>query len=258
MYGYIYLTTNLINDKKYIGKHKYDKPEIDESYLGSGSILTKAFKKYGKSNFKSEIICCCETLKELNEKEQYYINLYNCVNNPEYYNITFGGAGGSAKGIYKHTEEAKKQISEKQKGKINHIQTEAEKVKRSESLKQAYAEGRHAVIKKGYPKGKKRSDEDIEKNRIRNQNKVWIKKDGIGTTILKQDIQKYLDDGWELGRPVYNSTAWNKGLSKITDTRVAQISETRKKLFKERGVIGCYGLKGQANKNSKINRFKKD
>ena len=35
MYGYIYLTTCIINNKKYIGMHKYNKNKIDESYFGS-------------------------------------------------------------------------------------------------------------------------------------------------------------------------------------------------------------------------------
>ena len=42
MYGYIYETTNLINGKKYIGKHKADC--FDKSYIGSGTILTRAIK----------------------------------------------------------------------------------------------------------------------------------------------------------------------------------------------------------------------
>ena len=36
MEHYIYLTTNLINGKKYIGKHF---GAIDDSYLGSGTLL---------------------------------------------------------------------------------------------------------------------------------------------------------------------------------------------------------------------------
>lgn len=37
MYGYIYLTTNLLNNRMYIGKHKSD--IYDKSYYGSGKIL---------------------------------------------------------------------------------------------------------------------------------------------------------------------------------------------------------------------------
>lgn len=46
MYGYVYKTTNIINGKMYIGQHKSEK--FDESYKGSGVILTKALEKYGK------------------------------------------------------------------------------------------------------------------------------------------------------------------------------------------------------------------
>lgn len=36
MYGYIYITRNLINKKIYIGKHKSEK--YDSSYYGSGKL----------------------------------------------------------------------------------------------------------------------------------------------------------------------------------------------------------------------------
>ena len=67
MYGYIYETTNLINGKKYIGKHK--SIDFDPNYKGSGQVLKKAFSKYGKNNFKCVIIEKCDNLKDLNTKE---------------------------------------------------------------------------------------------------------------------------------------------------------------------------------------------
>lgn len=42
---YIYLTTNLVNGKQYIGQHK---GELNDSYFGSGTNITKALIKYGR------------------------------------------------------------------------------------------------------------------------------------------------------------------------------------------------------------------
>ena len=55
-YGFIYITTNNINGKKYIGQKKYDKEGKWKTYLGSGIILNRAIKKYGAENFSKEII----------------------------------------------------------------------------------------------------------------------------------------------------------------------------------------------------------
>ena len=91
MYGYIYLTTNTINNKKYIGQHKSEK--FDESYKGSGKTLVKAFEKYGFENFTTEILEWCEDQDTLNEKEIYYIALYDATSSDEFYNIARGGEG---------------------------------------------------------------------------------------------------------------------------------------------------------------------
>ena len=103
MYGYIYLTTNLINNKKYIGRHQSD--GFDSDYYGSGKILTKAVEKYGIENFKVEILSevdsvptLCESFQQLCESERFYIDYYDCINSPDYYNLIPGGLGGSVKG----------------------------------------------------------------------------------------------------------------------------------------------------------------
>ena len=109
MYGFIYETTNLINGKKYIGKKQF----IDgwETYLGSGILLQKAIKKYKRDNFKRLILCGCETEEELNEKEKFYIHLYNANYNEMYYNIAEGGTGGkTTENGKKHPKSNKKEI----------------------------------------------------------------------------------------------------------------------------------------------------
>lgn len=95
MYGFIYITTNHINGRKYIGQKKYDKRGNWKEYLGSGIILTQAINKYGKKNFSKEIIEECESKEELNKREKYWIAYYDAVNSKMFYNIASGGDGGN-------------------------------------------------------------------------------------------------------------------------------------------------------------------
>lgn len=48
---YIYITTNLLNGKKYIGKRHCLCEISNDNYLGSGKVLKNAIRKYGKNNF---------------------------------------------------------------------------------------------------------------------------------------------------------------------------------------------------------------
>lgn len=91
LYGFIYVTTNLINGKRYVGQTKRDKKGNWKYYLGSGTILKLAIEKYGKENFKKEIIDIAFNKKELNRLEKYYTILFNSVDNDNWYNIIYGG-----------------------------------------------------------------------------------------------------------------------------------------------------------------------
>lgn len=88
---YIYQTTNLVNNKKYIGKHY---GELNDEYLGSGKLLQRAIEKYGKENFKKEILFISQNNEENNQKEIEFIKAFNAVNDNNYYNIAAGGDGG--------------------------------------------------------------------------------------------------------------------------------------------------------------------
>lgn len=71
----IYKTTNLINGKFYIGRDKFNNSE----YLGLGKILQSAIEKYGKENFKKEILEHCSSIEELNEREIFWIKETNAI-----------------------------------------------------------------------------------------------------------------------------------------------------------------------------------
>lgn len=115
----IYLSKNVINQKKYIGKTVRQLNNRKISHLSAvrkgreNVYFHNAIRKHGESSFTWEIVCECSTSKELCQKEKYYINLYK-TNNPDYgYNLTNGGEGCEG---YKHTQANKELMSKMKKG----------------------------------------------------------------------------------------------------------------------------------------------
>jgi group I intron endonuclease len=104
MQPHIYLITNNINGKTYIGKTcgkaKY--------YFTGGIIIKKAIKKYGKNAFTKTILTqgdFNETL--LNELEKHYIWLLSNPKSKSSYNVLLGGEGSPG---LKHTQDTRKII----------------------------------------------------------------------------------------------------------------------------------------------------
>lgn len=90
-YGFIYITTNKINGKRYIGRKVFDSSSRWKSYLGSGDYLRASIKKYGKENFSRNIVDIAYSNEELNEKEREWISVYNAVESENFYNLIEGG-----------------------------------------------------------------------------------------------------------------------------------------------------------------------
>lgn len=120
--NYLYRTTNILTGSYYIGVHRTDRP-IEDGYLGSGNALLCAIQKYGKHNFKHEIIQLFESYEECLEAEKKYLT-EEILSDPKCYNLKAGGKGGAhpgnqnAKGMtYTHTEKARLNISRARMGK---------------------------------------------------------------------------------------------------------------------------------------------
>lgn len=95
-YGFVYMTTNLVNGRKYVGQHKraQDKDDPDDSwYFGSGLLLHRAISKYGVENFSREILYECDSQRDLDDKEITVIELLRADRDPTFYNISKGGSG---------------------------------------------------------------------------------------------------------------------------------------------------------------------
>jgi len=110
-YGYIYLTTNTISNRKYIGRRK---GSFAEKYLGSGIALKDAIKKYGEEAFTVQPIFYAFSDEDLNNAEKTIIAYYNASVNEEFYNIAVGGNCWSSS----HTPETKAKISKSRMGMI--------------------------------------------------------------------------------------------------------------------------------------------
>jgi group I intron endonuclease len=108
---YNYVTTNIVNNKKYVGMHSA--VNVNNYYLGSGVLLKKAIKKYGKENFKKDILCICESKEIAHENEKKYIEQYNSTQ-PNGYNIHPNG--GLGLNDY-HTDESLEKMSINRSGK---------------------------------------------------------------------------------------------------------------------------------------------
>ena len=126
-YGFIYITTNMVNGKKYIGQRMFDNKSKWMSYLGSGIHLVRSIQKYGKDNLTRKIIAIAYSKEELNQLEIATIDVHNAVENNDYYNIAFGGDGGFiiCNRNYVYSEEHKQKISMSLRGRTlseEHVQ----------------------------------------------------------------------------------------------------------------------------------------
>ena len=83
-YGEIYIITNSINDKVYVG---LTTNSIKYRFLKHGQgkrtncPIKNAIRLYGKNNFKVKSIYTSFSKKDLTEKEQYFIKFYNSKHN---------------------------------------------------------------------------------------------------------------------------------------------------------------------------------
>lgn len=114
----IYLYTNKLNNKQYVGQTQRDaKERYMEHARKHGTAFDMALDKYGADNFKFEIIDEAKDNVELNEKETYWIKKLNTIA-PNGYNLCFGGNATSG---YHHSKESKMKISMTKKEKCSMV-----------------------------------------------------------------------------------------------------------------------------------------
>lgn len=85
---YFYVITNQINGRYYYGSGEKN------NYEGSGKILKRAYKKYGKESFEGKILRLFNTREEAFEFERRFLSLYKLDKDPIAYNVCRNASGG--------------------------------------------------------------------------------------------------------------------------------------------------------------------
>lgn len=91
-FHYTYLIINNKNGHYYIGKHSTT--NIDDCYMGSGKLIIRAMKRYGKENFTKTIFSYHDTEDECLKHEEALVAMH--INDPDCYNLANGGYGFKA------------------------------------------------------------------------------------------------------------------------------------------------------------------
>jgi len=113
-YGFVYITTNLHNGKKYIGQTQYRK-SMRASYLGSGKVIRRAIRKYGREAFFRETVFIAFTKDDLDFAERQIIADHDAVVSDDFYNIAPGGRASLGFTGKKHTAERNSLLSKAMK-----------------------------------------------------------------------------------------------------------------------------------------------
>jgi|ERR1700728_1460568 len=116
LYGIIYLITNLVNGKMYVGQTIKTASARFVQHIWTannkdGHLIHNAIRKYGSENFKISIIDAAFTAEELDYKETWYIQSLNCLDRKIGYNLKLP---------IPHTEGYRKKLSESHLGDKNH------------------------------------------------------------------------------------------------------------------------------------------
>ena len=227
MYGYIYKTTDLTNNKIYIGQHKANK--FDVEYFGSGVIITRLIEKYGVKRFRCELIEECSSCEELNSREIYWISYLDSRNPDIGYNIASGGAFGDSgyhlgmlgkrqsdyqraqaslanKGEnnpYNRIPELKEYKANQMRGNTNASGGKGLKfIHLGDIQKRVPEEEINSYLQKGWQRGKsdkvKQSQQEAYKLKYANGKYVT---DGVNSKFVSNDkLDDWLNRGWKIGK----------------------------------------------------------
>lgn len=201
-YGIIYLLTNTVNGKKYVGQTvkpldlRWQRHCWNCTYKNNMPV-DMAIRKYGRHSFTREVIAECYSQEELNEKEKHYVNELNTWS-PHGYNLRAGDGMGAM------SEQVKDKIRVSNTGKIRSDETRR---KLSVSHMGQIIPDYEIQRRKEFMKGKGPSEEARQKG-IRNRTKTYCFLHN-GEKIVIYNMAKFCRDN-HLCRSKMSSVATGK------------------------------------------------
>lgn len=202
---YIYKTTCLITGRYYIGMHSTC--NLNDGYMGSGKRLRYSLRKHGVENHKKEILEFFDSRELLVEAEKKVITA-DMLNDNMCMNLKAGGEGG----LMWLSEIHKKKIGEGTTKWLN--EKWSDNVYRKKRAKEAGIRMKKlnqlGKVKRCDWTGKQHSEEtkslmsEKAKAKTPEQNSqygtCWITRDGENKKIKKEDLEIWLNEGWNKGR----------------------------------------------------------
>jgi group I intron endonuclease len=202
-FHYIYKTTNLINEKYYIGMHSTD--NLEDGYIGSGKRLWYSINKYGKENFKCEILEILPNRNSLKKREKELIN-EDLLIDPMCMNLQIGGGGGLSSIEHKkkfHSSGGKATLHLLKKYRENHIFNLKNNLEYRKKYLDKIKDNLNWIGRTHKEDSKKKMSEskkgmyDGEKNP--QFGTCWITNEIDSIKIKKGEI---IPEGWRLGRKI--------------------------------------------------------
>lgn len=211
-YYFIYSIRNQINNKIYIGFHATD--ILEDGYMGSGIAINEAYKKYGKKNFKREILEYCNE-SNWSKREKYWIEKLNTYKKG--YNMTIGGEGTLG---LKLSDEIKKKISDSKMGRPSWnkgkkgIYSDETRNNWSNKRKKIFPSDAHKLKISKANKGRIKSDAEIEKLSLA---KIGNKNPAIRIDVREKVSKSLKGKFCGENNPMYNRSRSNEELKKYKE-----------------------------------------
>ena len=182
---------------------------LEDGYIGSGKRLWYSIKKYGRENFKMEILEFLPDRSSLKLREKEVVNS-DLLKEELCMNLKEGGDGGFSSMEHKKKAQYLGALSSLQimRNKLQQKEQDNPECKQQRLQRIADTHMEKTGSTNGW-KGRSHSLETIEKlknkkTQVGEKNsqfgKIWIHKDSTSIKILKDELVRYLNEGWIKGR----------------------------------------------------------